>query len=488
MPFTTPTFLFILLPFLTIINSFFLIFKLDRIKKYVSINSITLQNALLFIVNLIFYAWSDLRAISIILPLSFVTFVGGLAIEKLSFKRTLLFFFILFDTSVLAFFKYWKIEGIIVPLGISFIYFRLISYMADVYFKKITEQDFYNFLHYVMFFPQVLMGPIARYTEFNNELQNRTIEKKDVNIGYQRFVIGLAKKVLIADTLASVVNKIFALEVIDYGTGIAWIGILFFAFQLYYDFSGFVDMSIGVAKILGFKNVPENFNYPYMSRSVQEFWQRWHITLGAWLRDYVFYPVMMSDWLNKFGDFVKKIISKNAGKKLILYVSLFCLWSVSGVWHGDTWNFVIGTGWLHCFFILSGDLTKGIRKFFAEKVLRITNPNHKFLVITQIMETFFLILIGYVFWRSPTLKYATDFLKNMFGVLPNVVEQYNLWYYLDRMEMLAFAIGVLCAFPLFKKWEETTNIFISLYLVFLLLVSISFVAANTYQSFLYFQF
>ncbi|GMO61033.1 MAG: MBOAT family protein [Rickettsiales bacterium] len=483
MPFTTPTFLFILLPFLTIINSLFLIFKLDKLKKYVS--CLALQNVLIFVVNLIFYAWSDLRAISIILPLSFVTFVGGLAVEKLSFKKTFLFFFILFDTSVLAFFKYWKIEGIIVPLGISFIYFRLISYLVDVYYEKITDQDFYKFLHFVLFFPQVLMGPIQRYGDFNKDLENRNIEGIDVYIGLKRFIIGLAKKVLIADTLASVVNKIFALEVIDYGTGIAWIGILFFAFQLYYDFSGFVDMSIGIARILGFKNVPENFDYPYLSRSISEYWRRWHITLGAWLREYIYFPIVSSKALGKFARKFKNIMIR---QRIVIYVAFLVLWTCSGVWHGDTWNFVIGTGWLHCFYIIFGDLTQNIRKNFTEKVLRIENPDHKFLVAIQTIRTFLFVCFGYVFFRSPTLKYATDFLKHLFGFLPNVVEQYNLWYYLDRMEMLAFAIGVLCAFPLFKKWEEKTNLLVDIYLIFTLFVSISFIAANTYQSFLYFQF
>ncbi|GMO57745.1 MAG: MBOAT family protein [Rickettsiales bacterium] len=460
MVFTTPTFLFILLPFFALFNAFLLIFKLEKVKKYVSVNSTTLQNALLFVVNLLFYAWSDLRAISIILPLSFVTFVGGLAIEKLSFKKTALWFFVIIDTCILAFFKYWKIEGIIVPMGISFIYFRLISYMADVYFKKITEQDFYNFLHYIMFFPQVLMGPIARYTDFNNELQNRTIDfEQNIVVGSKRFIFGLAKKVLIADTLGTVVSKIFALEVIDFGSGIAWIGALFYTLQLYYDFSGFIDMSIGIANIIGFKNVPENFDYPYISKSITEFWRRWHSTLGAWFRDYVYVP-----------------LGGNRCSKFRMYLNLWVVFLLTGIWHGNTNVFLIWGIW-HGFFNC------------LEKATGWNKPKeNKYLSGLQHVYCLLVVVLGWVLFRSPNLTYSIGYIKNMFGVLPNVVEQYNLWYYLDRMEMLAFAIGVLCMFPLFKKMKEGSNIFINIYIIFLLLVSISFVAANTYQSFLYFQF
>ncbi|MDR3290492.1 MAG: hypothetical protein LBT02_04440 [Rickettsiales bacterium] len=476
--------MFIFLPFLAVFNLLVnvrvgknnnaivknkFLYYLTYFKISVS-NTTKIQNFLLFVANLLFYAFSDLRMLNFVIPLAFVTFAGGVLIEKIKFKKTTTLFFVLMNTIILSFFKYWKLDGVIAPIGISFIYFKLVSYLVDIYYKKIkATNDFYNFLQYIMFFPQVLMGPIQRYNDFNKELQSRRITFDESIIGVKRFVFGLAKKILIADVLGEVVNKIFALQVVDFNTHIAWLGAIFYTFQLYYDFSGFTDMSIGVAKIFGFNNIPENFDYPYLSKSITEFWRKWHITLGSWFRDYVYIP-----------------LGGNKVSKFRMYVNLWIVFLLTGIWHGQgifsldilhsgIWIFVVWGIW-HGFFNC------------IEKVTGWNKPKErKIMSAIQHIYCLLVVMFGWVIFRSKDLEYAFDYLKNMFGVL-KINSQFANWYYIDRVSLLTLAVAILCSFPVFKKWKEGSNLLINIWIVILLIVSVAFVSANTYQSFLYFQF
>jgi alginate O-acetyltransferase complex protein AlgI len=459
MVFSSPVFLFIVLPFLTLFNAFVLFFNYKKISEKIGLNLIKIQNFSLFIVNIIFYAWSGIKSLNFILPLILITYIGGIFVEKVRYKRIALFLFILFNTSVLFFFKYWKIEGIIAPIGISFIFFKLVSYLSDIFNNKIkSASSFYDFLQYVMFFPQVLSGPIQRYDTFISDFYDRKCNYDTFTIALKQFIFGLSKKVIIADTLAVVVDKIFKLTPFDFNFIIAWIGAIFYALQIYYDFSGYSDMSIGVAKMLGFKNVPDNFNYPYISKSITEFWRRWHITLGSWFRDYIYIP-----------------LGGNRVSKLRMYVNLWIVFLLTGIWHGNTYIFIIWGAW-HGFFNC------------FEKITGWNNQKSKTISVIQHFYCFLVIVIGWVLFRSPNLQYATHYFLNMFGLLGGILEQYKMWYYIDRFEIVVFFVAIVSIFPFFKNFKEKNNLFINVYIIFLLLASLSFIASNTYQSFLYFQF
>ena len=311
-----------------------------------------LKNLTLFAVSLIFYGWERPSYLAIMLLVVASTFVFGNRIEKsrgdAKKQKRLTCLGVAFNVLVLCFFKYTdfllenlaKIEplsfispiGIGLPIGISFYVFQSISYIVDVYRQNAAAQrSFVNFGTYISLFPQLIAGPIVRYSDVEEKLNEREHTLAGCANGARRFVVGLAKKVLFADLAGEIWEGINAIPTGEESVLLLWLGILFYTFQIYFDFSGYSDMAIGLGKILGF-DFPENFNYPYISKSITEFWRRWHITLSTWFKEYVYLPL---------GG------SRRGGARV--FFNLLVVWLLTGLWHGASWNFVL---WGFYYFVL----------------------------------------------------------------------------------------------------------------------------------------
>lgn len=307
------------------------------------------QNVFLMLASLLFYAWGEPAYLVLMLLSIFVNWVLGLAIEKFAAsKKIWLIASIVFNLAVLGYYKYYDflaesinhllgrdllpIAGISLPIGISFFTFQIMSYVIDLYRGEYRAQK--NIVHlalYISFFPQLIAGPIVRYKDINEQIEHRTLSVEKTVYGLRRFTYGLGKKVLISNVLAECVDTIYGNPISEIGTTTAWVAALLYTFQIYYDFSGYSDMAIGLGKMFGFDFL-ENFNYPYLSGSIHEFWQRWHISLGTWFREYVYFP-----------------LGGNRKGKVRTYINLIIVFLLTGTWHGASWNFIFW-GAYHGFF------------------------------------------------------------------------------------------------------------------------------------------
>ena len=299
-----------------------------------------LRNIVLLLASIFFYAWGEPRYLPVIFTTITISWIGALVIERFKYKKTLLSLFVAADLALLIYFKYtnfllenlnllfhkdWSLK-VILPLGISFYTFQALSYLVDVSRGQVKAQKNYlKIALYICLFPQLIAGPIVKYHDISDQIDNRKETIDHIYYGIRRFVIGLSKKVLIANTLGGIADKIF--EQISDGTTVAvataWLGGITKALQVYYDFSGYSDMAIGLGALFGFKFL-ENFNYPYISRTMSEYWRRWHISLGTWCRDYIYFPMggsRVAQWR--------------------VYFNLFFLFFIIGLWHGASWNFIL---------------------------------------------------------------------------------------------------------------------------------------------------
>ena len=300
------------------------------------------KNYILLLFSLIFYAWGEPIYIFLMIFSTLVDFLNGRLLKKNNNKRTrkrYLIIAILINLSLLATFKYanllvntinslFKLNlnplNLSLPIGISFYTFQTMSYSIDVYRKKIEpETNYFRYLTYVSMFPQLIAGPIVRYETINKELHERKISFSNVALGFFRFLTGLFKKVLLANSIGYVNSMIMEQSIGSFSTLTLWFGLIAFALQIYFDFSGYSDMAIGLGKMLGF-SFSENFNYPYISKSITEFWRRWHISLSTWFRDYVYIPL---------GG------NRKGLKRQI--INLLIVWTLTGLWHGASWNFLL---------------------------------------------------------------------------------------------------------------------------------------------------
>jgi alginate O-acetyltransferase complex protein AlgI len=401
-------------------------------------------------------------------------------------KRILLGISVLINIGLLAYFKYanFLVENfneilsllgyepinwasVALPIGISFFTFQKLTYSVDVYRKVHTPlKRVTDYAMYILMFPQLIAGPIIRFNEIADQIENRrafeTIDAK--LLGFFRFVVGLSKKVLIANVLGEQVDKIFSMTPIDISTPLAWIGVVAYSFQIYYDFSGYSDMAIGIGKMIGFK-FPENFNNPYISLNITEFWRRWHMTLGRWMRDYLYIP-----------------LGGNKVSKSRLYFNLWVVFLISGLWHGAAWNFVVW-GAFHGFFLIAD------RMF----LIKLTKPLGKF---TNIILTYFITLIGWVLFRADTLGYAFQYIKRMFafdGV------KTSLW--LDAKFNTILVIGAIFAFiaafgkieswwmnVLNKPKSNTVTILLIFVSVIFTMICIGAITSSSFNPFIYFRF
>ena len=311
----------------------------------------------------------------------------------------------------------WVVK-IALPVGISFITFQKLSYVIDVYRNTTRPQeDFVKYALYILFFPQLIAGPIIRYHEVASQLSDRFAKDSIDNqlSGLFRFVIGLAKKVLIANALGEFVDEVFNAPLTDLNTPVAWLALIGYSFQIYYDFSGYSDMAIGIARMLGFR-FPENFRFPYIAQSITEFWRRWHITLSQWMKDYLYIP-----------------LGGNRISPRRTYLNLWTVFLISGLWHGAAWNFLIWGAW-HGLFLVAD------RTFLVKRLAPIGK-------IPRMMLTYMLVLMGWVWFRSPDLAHALGFFRELFSF--NWGEVY---LHADGKFMIFLALAAVGAFM--GGWER----------------------------------
>ena len=472
MLFSTMTFIFIFLPILC------LIYFLSK-RKY--------HNAILLIASLIFYAWGEPKYLAIMVLSIIINWLGAILIDKArqtynkkALPKIYLLGTITLNLAILIYFKYFNflinnfnslfnghidfIE-IALPLGISFYTFQALSYVIDVFKQECkVQKNIYKLALFICLFPQLVAGPIVKYHDIEEQINSREINLDKVDEGVKRFIIGLSKKVLIANTMGAIADKIFIQDPYTFSHGIAWIGSIAYSLQLFFDFSGYSDMAIGLGLIFGFRFM-ENFNYPYISKSVTEFWRRWHISLSTWFKQYVYIPM-----------------GGNRNGKTKQLRNLGIVFLLTGIWHGAAWNFVIWGAW-HGFFII------------MEKISGIDKDNKsKTINFFKHIYCIFAFVIGWIIFRSDNIKYACKYLLNMFGLLQIKTEEisFGLSYYIDRFEIIIFIVAILCSIPIFKNILKLKNtiskIVINIWILILFVLSVSTIATDTYNPFIYFRF
>ncbi|MDD2434769.1 MAG: MBOAT family protein [Bacilli bacterium] len=443
------------------------------------------KNTILLIFSLLFYAWGEPIYIFLMLFSTFVDYLNGRLFENKKFKHKKLYLIIALtiNLSLLGFFKYsdFLIEvinglfGVSIPLlhiglpiGISFYTFQTMSYSIDVYRGKVKpEKNFFAYLTYISMFPQLIAGPIVRYETINQELHYRELTMDNFTTGLLRFMHGLFKKVLIANNVGYLWSIISTSTTGELSVMTAWLGILAFSFQIYFDFSGYSDMAIGMGKMLGF-NYLENFNYPYIATSITDFWRRWHISLSTWFRDYVYIPLG--------GSRVKKMINIR---------NIFIVWSLTGIWHGAAWNFIIW-GMYYGILLL-------LEKFILNKYIE-RFPNW-----LKHTYTLFLVTIGWVIFAFDDMSMLNSYLGFMFGIGMNPLIDSMFLYYFSNYFFILLIAGILST-PIYqiikdrllkidnKRTELLIFIIRTVVYLGLLIITTSYLVADTYNPFLYFRF
>ena len=468
MLFSSMTFIYVFLP---IVCTLYLLARKD------------LQNYILLIASILFYAWGEPSYLAIMLLTILTNYIGANYISrshKNKHRKEILVLTILINLSFLFYFKYFnfvvenindlfsaniKAIKVIMPIGISFYTFQAMSYLIDVYRGEVkVQKNIYNLALYICLFPQLIAGPIVKYHDIDEQIGNRDVAFKKVAYGIKRFIIGLAKKILLANTLGAVADKIFEQPVEQFDCLTAWIGAFAYSLQLFYDFSGYSDMAIGLGAIFGFKFL-ENFNYPYISKSITEFWRRWHISLSTWFKEYLYIP-----------------LGGNRVSKARNYWNLFVVFLATGFWHGAAWNFIFWGLW-HGMFIIIEKATQWHKK-----------EGGIFLNFTQHIYCILAFMIGWVMFRADNMTYAWAYIKNMFGLISDHRIAYEMAYYIDYMEIAAFMVGIACALPVFNKLLEIKyehkilRGMINTWLIILFIMSTASIAASTYNPFIYFRF
>lgn len=445
------------------------------------------KNIWLLVISLFFYSWGGLAFLPIIIYTILLNYTGGILINHMQCKnkdkarKSVFAVIILLNLFNLGYWKYtgfimgmirdlsglsFNIPDIVLPIGISFFTFQGMSYVIDLYRGEAPVQK--NVLRlgvYIALFPQLIAGPIVRYTEIEKQLTKRRHSVEDFAAGIRIFTVGLAKKAIIANTVAITADAVFDVPSMQNTPSIAWLGLVCYTFQLYFDFSGYSDMAVGLGRMFGF-HFPGNFNYPFASRSMTEFWRRWHISLSSWFRDYVYIPLGG----NRSGN---------------VYFNLFCVFALTGIWHGASWNFVL---WGIYFGIIIV-----IERFFTKKIKR----KWKIPVVISTMWTVFLWMMSMVLFRAETLADSIQYYKSLFGMIELRNVGYSLSWYIGKYELFILAVCAAASFPVGRKiyfWlqkrlsETLFTAAINLGALLLLGVSILYVVTSTYNPFIYFQF
>ncbi len=444
------------------------------------------KNPVILIGSIFFYAWGAPKFIFVILFTTWLDFylVGFMdkALDERK-RKLLLCISVSVNLGLLLYFKYsdFFIENVnavlsvfgksqiqwtklVLPIGISFYTFESITYVVDVY-RKVHKPlaKFWDYQLYIILFPKLIAGPIIRYHQLADQISERSETTDDRLIGFYRFATGLGKKVLIANQMAVVADQVFAMNYAGLDTQTAWIGCLAYTFQIYFDFSGYSDMAIGLGKMLGFK-FPENFNNPYVSQSITEFWRRWHITLGSWMKNYLYIP-----------------LGGNRVSNGRLYFNLWFVFLISGLWHGASWSFVFW-GAYHGFFLITE------RAFFGKVLAGIGK-------VPAVIITFLIVSVGWVFFRIENIKDAFLFVKRMFAFSPGNGLQLNaefITYLCIAAFFSFFAISkygqkIQQAFY-FNDYSNLKHLSIVTLSVVLFLLSVASVTSTGFNPFIYFRF
>jgi alginate O-acetyltransferase complex protein AlgI len=343
------------------------------------------------------------------------------------------------------------------PIGISFFTFQALGYVVDVYKREVkASHNYINFLAYISMFPQLIAGPIVRYETVEEELNNREITFSKFSSGFRRFLVGLFKKVLLANSIGLLFNNITNMPINEISVMSSWLAIVAYTLQIYFDFSGYSDMAIGMGKMMGF-NFLENFNYPYISKSITEFWRRWHISLSSCFRDYIYIP-----------------LGGSRCSKLKNIRNIFIVWILTGLWHGASFNFLIW-GLYYGIILL-------IEKFIINKWIE-KWPN-----IIRHMYTIMIILIGWTIFAFTDIKYMLEYFKVMFSLNGNVFIDNVFLYYFSNYFILIIIL-IICSIPIKIKIDNKIIKCLSvLFYVILFIITISFIVSDTYNPFIYFRF
>ncbi len=461
----------------------FLCFFLPVCLLFYYISPSGLKNTVLLLFSLLFYMWNKPEYVFLILFSITLNYIGGICIGRCSRRpvRKAAFITVLCaNILLLVIFKYadfiitninliadksLPLTNIILPIGISFFTFQGISYICDVYTGKCPccTRPVDTAL-YISLFPQLVAGPIVKYNEISRELSERHTGVHDLSEGIMRFIAGLSKKVLIANVLGETADGIFNMADRGIDCPSAWIGITCYTLQIYFDFSGYSDMAIGLGRLFGF-TFPENFNYPYISRSITEFWRRWHISLSTWFRDYIYIPL---------GG------SRRGNRSLHILIVFF----ITGLWHGASWNFIL---WGMMYGVL----------LVIEKPLSKTAAYEKIPSFFKWALTMLIVMTGWVLFRAANIKSALKYILMMYGIgsLPPNTAHFSYAYYLDARLICTLIAAFLASVPVFKqKFNYLCGKYISIrilqiILAFLLLVTcIIYIANSVYNPFIYFQF
>lgn len=452
-----------------------------------------LKNTVLLLSSLFFYAWGEPRYVILMVASIFVGYIAGLLLEKNRGKKAekpILIIAILICLAGLLYFKYADfflenfnaVTGMSVPLlklalpiGISFYTFQIISYLIDVYRNDtVAQKNIISLAAYVALFAQLIAGPIVRYTDIDKQLSNRKHSFCAVSEGIKRFIVGLSKKILIANLLGELVDTFRASD--EKSVGFFWLYAVAYTLHIYFDFSGYSDMAIGLGKIFGF-SFPENFDHPYVSLSITEFWRRWHMTLGSWFRDYVYIP-----------------LGGNRVPKVKWFRNIFIVWMLTGFWHGADWNFIL---WGIFFAILLI-----IEKLGLLKIL----DRHKLFAHIYVI---FMVIISFVIFNAVSLGQMIDDFRGMFGLLNVPLWSEATGYYL-RSYIVIIVVGILGATELPVKiveklkdrfsdkssqFDDKSNsgeiifgLIDSVFTIGLLLVCTAFLVDGSFNPFLYFRF
>ena len=471
MLFSSVTFLFFFLP---------IVFTL----YYISLKKIKNYTLLLF--SIIFYAWGGILYFPLLIISIMINYIFGLQIEKYKDnnkkRKNILIISIIFNVLFLGVFKYTNfiidniniifktsinIPIIPLPIGISFYTFQAMSYVIDVYRNDgKVQKNIFNLALYISMFPQLVAGPIVRYETIDNQITNRIHNIDKFNQGIERLTIGLFKKVIISNTVGELSALIYSLSNYQMSISVAWLGAIAYTLQVYFDFSGYSDMAIGLGKMLGFEFL-ENFNYPYISKSVSEFWRRWHISLGSWFRDYIYIP-----------------LGGNRVSNIKTYRNLTIVWLITGIWHGASWNFVAWGLYFGIFIMLERAFLQNI----LNKIPKVFS--HIYLLIV--------VIFGWVLFSKPDLKSAIDYMKIMIGVGEYPFINGYTTFYLSQY-WLSLTMAIILSTPIINRTKQLiiksnkkimTAIEIIRPLIYFILFFITtvYIVNSTFNPFIYFNF
>lgn len=443
------------------------------------------RNVLLLISSIIFYAWGGVSYTLIMFSSIIINYIFALLIDKAIEednklkKKIYLSLCIVINLSILAYFKYTdfaisiinsiskkeviSLKNIVLPIGISFYTFQALSYVIDVYREhNKAQKNIINLALYISFFPQLIAGPIVKYHDIDTQITERTENLENISYGIKRFIYGLSKKVILANMFALSCDEILKQPIGDIGTALAWLAAVLYTLQIYYDFSGYSDMAIGLGHMFGFKFL-ENFNYPYISKSVQEFWRRWHISLSTWFKEYLYIP-----------------LGGNRKGKYFTYLNLLIVFFATGLWHGASFNFILWGLW-HGFFLI-------IERVFLGRLLE--KNKLKFLNNIYVILVF---VLGWVLFRANNLAHALELYKLMFSYKESF---YTVRYFFYPQTLVCFIFGILFSgifqsiFPKIKEIIFSARVYLleSIIQFLLLFICIMYLVNGTYNPFIYFRF